>query len=210
MQAIRSDHAMLDVKPCSAYTVGMDTTSSLPMLGFPDAHTQPILGLDTNPVLEGDDVAKKPAVKPAPKIVASHRMRSRSADPPSGSHGWRLSPAGCERSLRPSSTSRWRSSPSKRVSENLPCGSDRKGSGPWRRGHGIPTNTSRRLSSRRNARDGAWRCPRATTGGFSMPPIRPGGRMRDSDLLHPKIPRRPCEGHPKKGRKMHPRAGRLT
>ena len=71
MQAIRSDHAMLDVKPCSAYTVGMDTTSSLPMLGLPDAHTQPILGLDTNPVLEGDDVAKKPAVKPAPKIVAS-------------------------------------------------------------------------------------------------------------------------------------------
>ena len=49
----------------------MDTTSALHMPGLPDAHTQPILGLDTIPVFEEDDVAKKQAVKPAPKIVAS-------------------------------------------------------------------------------------------------------------------------------------------
>jgi hypothetical protein len=41
------------------------------MLGLPDAHTQPILCLDASTVFEGDDVAKKQAVKPAPKIVAS-------------------------------------------------------------------------------------------------------------------------------------------
>lgn len=41
------------------------------MLGLPDAHTQSILGLETGPVFEGDDVAKKQAAGPAPKIVPS-------------------------------------------------------------------------------------------------------------------------------------------
>jgi hypothetical protein len=41
------------------------------MLGLSDAHTRPILGLDKSPVFEGDDVARKQAVKPAPKVVAS-------------------------------------------------------------------------------------------------------------------------------------------
>ena len=41
------------------------------MLGLPVAPTQPILSLDQSSVFEGDDMAKKQAAKPAPKIVAS-------------------------------------------------------------------------------------------------------------------------------------------
>src|ERR1700734_3475438 len=45
--------------------------SMLPMLGLFDAPGQPILNLDKRPVFGVDDVAKKQAAKPAPKIVAS-------------------------------------------------------------------------------------------------------------------------------------------
>ena len=41
------------------------------MLGLPVAPTQPILSLDQSSVFEGNDMAKKQAAKPAPKIVAS-------------------------------------------------------------------------------------------------------------------------------------------
>ena len=62
---------MLDLKVRGAYSVEMDTTSTLPMPGLVDVPTQPILGLDTSPVFEGDDVAKKQPDQPAPKIAAS-------------------------------------------------------------------------------------------------------------------------------------------
>jgi hypothetical protein len=41
------------------------------MPGLPDAPTRSILGPDGSPVLEGDDMARKRAVKPAPKVVAT-------------------------------------------------------------------------------------------------------------------------------------------
>ena len=41
------------------------------MLGLPAARAQSILSLEPSPVLEGDDVAKKQAAKPAQKPAAS-------------------------------------------------------------------------------------------------------------------------------------------
>jgi hypothetical protein len=41
------------------------------MPGLPDARTQTILSIDASSVFEGDDMARKQAVKPAPKVVAS-------------------------------------------------------------------------------------------------------------------------------------------
>ncbi len=47
----------------------MDTTPAPPILGLPAAQTQSILSLDASPVFEGNDVAKKRAAKPGPKVV---------------------------------------------------------------------------------------------------------------------------------------------
>ena len=65
------DHAKIDLKPGREYTGDMDALSPSPMSGLLDAQTPQILGSDMSPVLEGDDVAKKRVVKPAPKTASS-------------------------------------------------------------------------------------------------------------------------------------------
>ena len=54
---------------------------------------QPILSLDQSSVFEGDDMAKKQAAEPHPKIVASQPNAITIRGSAVGSHGWRTSRA---------------------------------------------------------------------------------------------------------------------